>query len=172
MSGTDDHELLRRLTAGVYVVGAAHEDRRDAFTAAWVMQVSFDPLMLALSINPEHATYALVKASAAFTVNVLKREQLDLARRFGTQSGRDLDKLAGVAWHAAVSGGPILDDALAWFECEVSASQPAGDHEILLARVVRGRLLDPNAVPLYYADTGDMDGSARRMAASDLTSSR
>jgi flavin reductase (DIM6/NTAB) family NADH-FMN oxidoreductase RutF len=44
--------LFQRLTQGVYVVGVAHEEARNAFTAAWVMQVSFDPLLLALSVNP------------------------------------------------------------------------------------------------------------------------
>ena len=44
--------LFQRLTQGVYVVGVAHGEARNAFTAAWVMQVSFDPLLLALSINP------------------------------------------------------------------------------------------------------------------------
>lgn len=157
MTGTV--ELFRRLSAGVYVVGAAHGDRRNAFTAAWVMQVSFEPLMLALSINPENATYELLKASGAFAVSVLKRGRLDLASRFGTRSGRDVDKLAGVAWHAGRGGAPILDDALGYFECEISAHYSAGDHEIVIARVVDGRLIDPNASPMTYADTGDMDGS-------------
>ena len=49
--------LFQRLTQGVYVVGMAHRELRNAFTAAWVMQVSFDPLLLALSINPHHSSY-------------------------------------------------------------------------------------------------------------------
>ena len=36
-------ELFHRITLGVYVVGVAHDERRDALTAAWVMQASFDP---------------------------------------------------------------------------------------------------------------------------------
>ena len=53
--------LFQRLTQGVYVVGVAHGEVRNAFTAAWVMQVSFDPLLLALSINPHHSSYGLLK---------------------------------------------------------------------------------------------------------------
>jgi flavin reductase (DIM6/NTAB) family NADH-FMN oxidoreductase RutF len=152
--------LFRRLSAGVYVVGAMHNEQRDAFTAAWVMQVSYSPLLLALSINPEHASYPLVRQSGAFTVNVLKQGQLELARRFGTRSGRDHDKLAGVHWHPGRSGAPVLDDALAYFDCEVTELHPSGDHELVLGRVVDGRIIDPDAVPLTYAETGDMDGSS------------
>jgi flavin reductase (DIM6/NTAB) family NADH-FMN oxidoreductase RutF len=152
--------LFRRLTIGVYVVGAAHNEERDAFTAAWVMQVSFNPLLLAVSINPENASWPLVRDSGAFTVNVLKQGQLETARRFGTRSARNHDKLAGVPWRSGRSGAPVLDDALAYFDCEVVDRLAAGDHELLLGRVVDGRILDPNAVPMTYAETGDMDGSS------------
>ena len=75
--------LFQRLTQGVYVVGVAHGEVRNAFTAAWVMQVSFDPLLLALSINPHHSSYGLLKKSRAFSVNVLKKGQLELAAHYG-----------------------------------------------------------------------------------------
>ena len=151
--------LFHKLSLGVYVVGVAHGEQRNAFTAAWITQVSFDPLLLALSINPQNASSALVHASGAFTVSVLKRGQTDFARRFGTRSGRDQDKLAGVRWEPGRSGAPYLTDALAYFDCEVTESLPAGDHELIIGRVIGGRILDPEAVPLAYAETGDLDGS-------------
>ena len=157
---TEVAALFRRLSLGVYVIGVAHEEQRDAFTAAWVMQVSFDPLLLALSVNPQNASYALLRASDAFAVSVLQRGQMELARRFGTRSGRELDKLAGVRWHAGHSGAPILDEAVAYFDCELTESHPAGDHELVIGRVRDGRILDGDAVPMTYAETGDMDGSS------------
>src|SRR5712692_4190043 len=81
--------LFQRLTQGVYVVGVAHGEVRNAFTAAWVMQVSFDPLLLALSINPHHSSYGLLKESRAFSVNVLKKGQLELAAHYGRSAGPD-----------------------------------------------------------------------------------
>jgi len=114
--------LFHRLTHGVYVIGVADGERRDAFTAAWVMQASFDPLQLALSINPGNASYPILHSGRSFTVNVLRRGQLALARRFGTRSARDEDKLAGLPWRPAGRGAPILTDALAWLECELEGS--------------------------------------------------
>jgi flavin reductase (DIM6/NTAB) family NADH-FMN oxidoreductase RutF len=165
--GMNDIEaLFRRLSTGVYVVGAAHGGTRNAFTAAWVMQVSYDPLMLALSINSQHATYPLVRESRAFTVNVLKSGALDVARRFGTRSGREEDKLVGVAWHPGKSGAPVLNDALAYFDCEVADSIRAGDHELIVARVIDGQILDADATPMSYAETGNVDGSSSLYPAS------
>jgi flavin reductase (DIM6/NTAB) family NADH-FMN oxidoreductase RutF len=93
-------------------------------------------------------------------VNVLKQGQLEVARRFGTRSGREYDKLAGVSWHPARSGAPVLDDALAYFDCDLTAWHPAGDHDLMLGRVVDGRVIDPSGVPMTYRETADMDRSS------------
>ena len=151
---------FRRLTLGVYVIGVAGDGRADAFTAAWVMQASFDPLLLALSINREHASYPLLHAGHGFVVNVLGQGQLELARSFGTRSGRDRDKLAGVRWRPGRGGAPILEEALAYFDCRLDGSMPAGDHHLVLGRVLEARVLEPETVPLTYAETGNMDGSS------------
>ena len=87
--------LFQRLTQGVYVVGVAHGEVRNAFTAAWVMQVSFNRLLLTLSIDPHHSSYRLLKEGRAFSVNVLKKGQLDLAEHFGRPARAD--KLAGTS---------------------------------------------------------------------------
>jgi flavin reductase (DIM6/NTAB) family NADH-FMN oxidoreductase RutF len=155
----DVADLFRRLNAGVYVVGVAEGERRNAFTASWLMQVSFDPLLLALSVNPGHASYPLLVAGGGFTVSVLSHDQLDLARHFGTRSGRETDKLAGISWRPGRTGAPILVGAVAYLECRLTSRIPAGDHEIAIARPIAGEILLPGATPLTYADTGDLDGS-------------
>ena len=159
-------DLFRRLNAGVYVVGVADGERRNAFTAAWLMQVSFDPLLLALSVNPGHASFPLLVGGGGFAVSVLSRDQLELARHFGTRSGRETDKLAGVSWRAGRTGAPILADAVAYLECRLTERVPAGDHEIVIARPVAGEILLPDAIPLTYAETGDLDGSRELYPAS------
>lgn len=150
-------ELFQRLTQGVYVVGVACGDVRNAFTAAWLMQVSFDPLLLVLSIDPHHSSYKLLKESRAFSVNVLKKGQLDMAEHFG-QSG--VDKLAGTEWVTGRTSLPLLREALAWFECHAIHEIPAGDHVLVLGRVIGGELLDYRAQPMSYRETGAIDGAA------------
>src|SRR5688500_12330588 len=123
------------------------------------MQTSYDPPLLVLSINPGHATYALLHASGAFTISVLKRGQLELARWFGTRAGRDQDKLEGVRWHPGRNGAPVLDEALAYFDCALAQSLSAGGHALAVAGVLAGRISDPDAGAMSYAETRDMDGS-------------
>ena len=149
--------LFQRLTQGVYVIGVAQGETRNAFTAAWIMQASFDPMLLVLSVNQQHSSYALLKQSGVFSVNVLKRGQLALAAHFG--QGAAADKLA--SWPGrGPTGAPLLQDALAWFECRLVSELPAGDHMLALGRVIDGRLLDALAAPLTYAETGALDGAS------------
>jgi flavin reductase (DIM6/NTAB) family NADH-FMN oxidoreductase RutF len=150
--------LLQRVTQGVYVVGVAHGGMRNAFTAAWVMQVSFDPLLVALSINPRHSSYALLEESRAFSVNVLKRGQLELAAHFGRPARAD--KLASTEWTTGRTGAPLLRESLAWFECQVVGEHAAGDHVLVLGKVIDGELLDSKAEPMTYRETGAMDGAS------------
>jgi len=135
--------LFQRLTQGVYVVGVAHGAVRNAFTAAWVMQVSFDPLLLALSIDPHHSSYGLLNEGRAFSVNVLKKGRLELAAHYGR-------------WTTGRVGVPLLREPLAWFECRVVGEHPAGDHVVVLGKVIDGKLVDP----MTYRETGDMDGAS------------
>jgi len=59
---------------------------KNAFTAAWVMQASFNPPLLAISINPEHYSYQLLQAGGVCTVNVLGQGQYAIAEHFGCSS--------------------------------------------------------------------------------------
>jgi flavin reductase (DIM6/NTAB) family NADH-FMN oxidoreductase RutF len=151
--------LFASLTHGVYVIGVSAMGRKNAFTAAWVMQASFDPPMLALSINPDHSSYVLLKAGGCFTVNVLGKEKRDLALHFGTP--RRENKLDSVNWHAPGCGAPILDAALAWFECGVAGELASGDHVLVLGKVINGGLLDSEDSPLDYREVSGFDSSSR-----------
>ena len=152
--------LFASLTHGIYVVGVAAGGRTNAFTAAWVMQSSFKPPMLALSINPLHSSFALLKAGGGFTVNVLRSGQKELAMHFGTPMVGN--KLDSIAWREAGRGAPILDEAMAWFECELAGERPSGDHVLVLGQVVNGGLLEALASPMNYREVA-AEESAKRL---------
>ncbi|MCX8048941.1 MAG: flavin reductase family protein [Methylohalobius sp.] len=149
-------ELFKLLSCGVYVIGVTDGNQYNAFTAAWVIQVSFQPLLLALSINPQHRSYAMLKAGESFTVNVLGKDQAELARHFASPIA---DRLAKLPWRPGKTGAPILSQALAYLECRLEENYPAGDHRLILGRAVGGARFQPGE-PLLYRDTGDMNGAS------------
>lgn len=152
-------DFMQNISTGVYVIGVCDGKRTNAFTASAVMPVSFKPVMVAIAVGIHHASRAMLKTGRSFTINVLKRDQIEVASHFGKVSGRELDKLAGVRWRPGLSGAPILEDALAYIECELASIVAAGDHELALGRVVDGALLAADQQPLLYRDTHDLDGA-------------
>ena len=151
------NELFKQLTHGVYVIAVSDGIHHNAFTAAWVMQVSFDPPLLAISINPEHYSYSLLQEGGVCTVNVLGQDQARIAEHFGRSHQKD--KMAGFAWQQGLSTAPVLADSLAYFDCQVSHYTDAGDHKIVVCDVIAGAILNKGR-PLLYEQTGDMDDSA------------
>ena len=156
MIGNPD-QLVKQISHGVYVIGVKEGEHQNAFTAAWVMQVSFNPLLLAISINPEHYSYRLLKAGGVCTVNVLGQGQYHIAEHFGRSVA---NKMAGFDWRTDHTGAPILNDALAYFDCRVSHFADAGDHQIAVCEVLAAAELNAGR-PLLYSQTGDLDGSSQ-----------
>jgi flavin reductase (DIM6/NTAB) family NADH-FMN oxidoreductase RutF len=150
------NELFKQLSHGVYVIAVSDGVHHNAFTAAWVMQASFDPPLLAISINPEHYSYSLLQAGGVCTVNVLGQGQSDIATHFG--QSHDKDKMVGFDWQQGLSTAPILANSLAYFDCQVSHYTDAGDHKIVVCNVIAGAILNQGS-PLLYNQTGDTDDS-------------
>lgn len=149
--------LSKYITHGVYVISVANGAEQNAFTAAWVMQVSFDPPMMAFSINPEHYSYQLLKAGGVCTVNVLGQDHLAIAAHFG-QAGIK-EKMTKYRWQAGKTAAPVLSDSLAYFDCKLSHFTDAGDHKIAVCEVIAAVELN-SGWPLLYSQTGNMDGSS------------
>jgi len=158
MTGTTRREFepvalaLHELPYGVYVVGSVDEAGPNVMVADWVMQVSFDPRMVAVALERDSSTLVRVRANGRLSVSLLPADDdsMRMAMQFvqpanpskveGRRSagtGR-VDKLAGVA-HRVIEGGlPVLDDAVAWLRCEADQFVEAGDHVLVLARVLEG----------------------------------
>lgn len=151
-----DFGVFKKLTHGVYVIGVSDCNEQNAFTAAWVTQVSFAPPMLAFSINPEHYSYRLLLAGKVCTVNILGQDHLDIAAHFGTSGVRE--KMAAYRWQKGATVAPVLSDALAYFDCRLSHFADAGDHKIAVCEVIASAELN-SGWPLLYWQTGAMDNS-------------
>lgn len=149
--------LFNRITHGVYVISVANGSEQNAFTAAWVMQVSFDPPMIAFSINPGHYSYKLLQAGGVCTVNVLGQDHLAIAAHFGRSGVRE--KMSVYRWQAGKTAAPVLSDSLAYFDCKLSHTTDAGDHKIAVCEVIDAVELN-SGWPLLYSQTGNMDGSS------------
>ncbi len=154
-------QLLKLINIGVYVIGVRNRKRQNAFTAAWVMQISFDPILLAIAVNPKNYSYDLLKSSGICTVNVLSDKQVKIAEHFGNSFRSHPDKMAAYPWRTSATRPPILEESLAYFDCNVIhwVTADTGSHKLAVCEVAVAARLD-SGTPLLYAQTGTLDGSS------------
>ncbi len=148
--------VLKHISQGVYVISVKSQQQQNAFTAAWVMQVSFDPLLICFSINPEHHSYELLQEGGICCISVLNNEQYVEACNFG--QSHHTDKMSEFQWLETKTGAPALADSLAYFDCRVDHFSDAGDHKIVVCHVIDAAVLNEGD-PMLYRDTDNMDGS-------------
>ncbi len=148
--------VFKHITQGVYVISVSNGQQQNAFTAAWVMQVSFDPLLICFSINPEHRSYQILQEGGVCCISVLDDEQYQTADHFGHSTN---DKMSGFQWLKTETGAPALAQSLAYFDCSVDYYSEAGDHIIVVCKVIDVAILNEGK-PMVYSDTEDMDGSS------------
>ena len=146
-------QVLRTFTYGLYAVSSANEGEVNVCTVNWLTQVSFDPPLLAVSIENASKTLPMVLRSRKFTVNVLRSGERELAGKLGKSAMQYPDKLASIAFDIGANGCPVLHDALAWVACEVRHTVEAGDSTVLVAEVVDTGMLGEGQ-PLTMAEAG------------------
>jgi len=139
----DEYDKLRRrvlwaLPYGLYVLGTRAGDRRNGMTVNWVTQVSFDPKLMAVSVEKGAFTHELLLEGGAFTVNLVDRDDKALVRKFTKPVEVDLEAhtLNGFAYHDGLSGAPVLDQAAAYVDCLVRQQIDVGGHTLFLGEVV------------------------------------
>lgn len=104
------------------------------FTIGSFTSVSLDPPLVGFLPQLESETMDAIQASGSFCVNVLSDQQSDLCWKFA-KSGTDDTRFDDVAWHAAPSGSPVLDRAVAWIDCSIEEIHTMGDHLFVLGHV-------------------------------------
>jgi flavin reductase (DIM6/NTAB) family NADH-FMN oxidoreductase RutF len=128
--------VLGHFPTGVVIVTAMSGDTPAGLSVGSFTSVSLDPQLVAVLPAKTSTSWPKIAAASSFCINVLHASHQDLCRRFAVSGG---DKFAGVPWHPAPSGAPIIDGALAWIDCDHERSIDAGDHLIVLGQV---RVLD------------------------------
>ena len=127
-------EALGHFATGVTVVTAMEEGIPVGFTCQSFTSLSLEPPMVAIAPAKSSTSWPRMVKAGAFCVNILGSHQEALCRTFAVSGG---DKFDGVAWHPGVAvGAPVLDDSLAWIECELVTIHDAGDHELVTGRVL------------------------------------
>lgn len=162
-------QIMDQMPYGLYIVGSSDAaGEGNGMMADWVTQVSFESRLVAIAIENDAHTLENIRLTSALTVNLLcaDEEGRRLAAHFAqpyygakvggrSRAGREAihHKMADIPHTRTASNCPALCAALAWLECRAEQFILAGDHTLVIARVLDGKLLR-SADALTSIDTG------------------
>ncbi len=146
-------EAYFKITYGLYVVSSRNGKKLNGFISNTVFQVTSEPAQIAIVCSKDNYTSTVIQASNVFAISALRKEtRADIIGTFGYRSGKDFDKFGSYSYKLGKTGTPILlDDVIAWFECEVVQTVDMGTHLLFIGKLIDSDLIDATADPLTYA---------------------
>ena len=161
----EEYDRLRRrvlwtMPSGLYVLGTTDkEQRRNGMTLNWATQVSSDPKLLGVSVEIAAFTHELLSVGRAFSLNIIDREDRAIVRKFTKPVEVDLaaHTLNGFPFHDGVTGAPILDQAVAYLDCEVRESVVLGEHTLFIGEIVDAGFQKPEDTPVLRMEDTRMN---------------
>jgi flavin reductase (DIM6/NTAB) family NADH-FMN oxidoreductase RutF len=170
MSDEDIQRVMHEMPYGLYIIGSKEPEagKVNGMMADWVMQVSFNPRLIAVSFETNSHTLGNIRGAPHFSVNLLSQDRasMELARPFAQPhsgakvSGRSEAeaqkvhyKLDGLSYELTDQGCPVLQGAMAWLQCEAEQFLDIGDHVLVIGRVLDGSV-EREAEPMTSSFTG------------------
>lgn len=147
-------DLSNKFASNVAVISSNGPIGNNVMTCAWIVRVSNNPLMVAIAIGKDRASYNNIKKSKEFGASICSTEQNVLASIAGSCSGKDVDKIKvleelGFKFYKAKKINVLMiEDCCLNMECKVINEIPAGDHVIFVGEVVEGKSNDK--LPILY----------------------
>lgn len=129
----DFRRALGKFPTGVTIITTRdNEGKPIGMTASSFNTLSIEPKLILWSIDKSAWSIETFTKSKSFAINVLRSDQVELSNRFAR---RGEDKFAGLTLTEGVNGSPLLDRAVAWFECTTWNVYEGGDHFIIVGKV-------------------------------------
>jgi 3-hydroxy-9,10-secoandrosta-1,3,5(10)-triene-9,17-dione monooxygenase reductase component len=139
--------LLGNFLTGVTIITTTSPDGPVGTTVNSFTSVSLDPPLVLFCLHSHSTMLAEISRSGTFAINILSEHQTELCRRFAR---RTTASFSGVTLRSGPDDPPVLADAIAYLDCEVTAQHPGGDHAIVVGRVIDLGLLRQLTPPLAF----------------------
>jgi 3-hydroxy-9,10-secoandrosta-1,3,5(10)-triene-9,17-dione monooxygenase reductase component len=133
VDGARFRQVLGHFPTGVTVITAITDAGPVGLAVGSFFSVSLDPPLVAFCAGKNSTSYPKIAEVGHYCVNVLADEQEDICRIFAAKGD---DKFATIGWRPSpATGAPVINDVLAWIDCDIHAVHEAGDHYIVIGRV-------------------------------------
>ena len=142
----DFRRVLGHLPTGVVVVSARTPAGPIGMAVNSITSVSLEPRLVSICAARTSSTWPQLRRAGRFCISILADHHEGASRQFAAPG---VDRFAGLTWHDR-PGGPALDDAVAWLDCEPYAEYAAGDHTIAVVSVVDLAAVDDRRALVFF----------------------
>jgi len=125
--------VLGHFATGVVLVTANDADEPVGMACNSFTSVSLEPPLVLFCAAKSSTTWPRIRTSGTWAANILDEDGEEVCRLFAQKGA---DRFARIAYAPGRTGSPILEDALAFVDCETIAEHDAGDHVIVVGRVI------------------------------------
>ncbi|MEA5067599.1 MAG: flavin reductase [Christensenellaceae bacterium] len=148
---------LFKLSYGLFVLNAREGEKDNGCIINTVTQLTDIPKRLTICVSRQNLTHDMIARTGVFNISVLDQSAtFDLFKRYGFQSGRDVDKFEGVSGLMRSGNGIyyLTGHSNAYLSCEVIDRLDYGTHSLFVADIVETKLLSdrPSVTYAYYYD--------------------
>jgi flavin reductase (DIM6/NTAB) family NADH-FMN oxidoreductase RutF len=142
---------MGRFATGVTIITTRHGNHLHGMTANAVTSLSLDPMLVLVCVDKTADTHDILLKAGFFAVNILARDQEELAMKLATKKGDSWSHgLDSVAHHVAETGAPIIDGSIAYLDCKTITEHHGGDHTIFIGEVLEAKELSGAPPLLFY----------------------
>ncbi len=129
-------QVMGAFATGVTIVTTRCGGTIHGLTANSFCSVSLEPMLILVCVDKQAFSHNLIARGRNFAVNILKAAQQDLAEKFSNNELNAKQRYEDLVYRTAVTGAPILEESLAWLDCELAAAHDGGDHDIFVGKVL------------------------------------
>ena len=125
--------VLGHFPSGVVLITAFDGAEPVGMACNSFTSVSLEPQLVLFCAAKSSTTWPRIQAAGKWAANFLDEDGEEICRLFAQKGA---DRFGQTPWHCGVSGAPVLDDAIAYIDCDFEAEYPGGDHKIIVGRVL------------------------------------
>lgn len=146
-----DPHVLHNISYGMYIISSNDGDRLNGQIANSVIQITSEPITIAISINKENLTHEFIRSSRRFTVSVLdEKAPLPFIGKFGFRSGKTFDKFKDTKYEKLASGCPaVTEQCICYLEAKLMKEFDCITHTLFFGEITDSKML-MDGKPMTY----------------------
>lgn len=142
--------VMRHQAGAVTIIAVGDEGNRTGLTATAVCSLTDSPPMVIACVNRNASAHSPIQLAKRFSINMLARDQNELARRFSSKKLEGEARFDADTWDTMTTGAPVLKNAIANLDCEVAQELSFDTHTIFIGRVMDCRFRQDIEPLLYF----------------------